>query len=237
MNDIYTNGAYWDENPTLHEEDQDYKYRNIIKIVKEANMPTPKSILDVGCGSGKLAYLLSKNYNVDVLGIDLSKNNIDYARKTYAGNNLKFDVLNIDQILHFDIAVVADVFEHINDYYIFLEKLSTKANYIIFNIPLDISVFGLFFNSVLQTRKRVRHVHYFYGDMILNILNEYKMKPIKYRYINNRIYALNNNEIGIIKKVAYTVIIGLSFLIGKKYTALIFGGYSMTVLCHNTNQK
>jgi hypothetical protein len=127
------------------------------------------------------------------LGIDLSRKNVEYAKKTFKGDNLKFDVTSIDQVSNFDLAIVADVFEHINDYYAFLEKLSTKSNYFIFNIPLDISVLGLFFNSVLKSRKIVSHVHYFYGDMILNILTEYKMFPLEYKYVNNRVYALNKN--------------------------------------------
>ena len=49
-------------------------------------------------------------------------------------NNTKF----------YDLIICADVFEHVEDYYGFLEKISKKAKYILFNIPLDINLlFGM----------------------------------------------------------------------------------------------
>ena len=50
---------------------------------------------------------------------------------------------------YFDIALIIDVIEHVEDYFYFLRKVKKKANYKIFHIPLDLSVLNASLNVFL----------------------------------------------------------------------------------------
>jgi len=55
----------------------------ILKVKKELTKLKPKSVIDVGCGNGQWIPYLPKAY----VGIDISKNLIDIAKKKYPDNN------------------------------------------------------------------------------------------------------------------------------------------------------
>jgi len=64
-------------------------------LLKKTGLPAQARFLDLGCGTGKYSCLL-KQYNMDVLGLDLSQRGIRIARDRYPG--IKFivgDVLNL----------------------------------------------------------------------------------------------------------------------------------------------
>lgn len=83
---------------------------------------TTDSVLDIGCGNGQRAILLSQKAK-SVTGFDISKKNIDLANKEAKNNNIK----NINFIVgdaekefkfnnrSFDIAFFCDVIEHLNN--------------------------------------------------------------------------------------------------------------------------
>lgn len=53
------------------------------KLVNELRPFKPKMIADIATGTGKLAFLLSKELNAEVYGIDISENMLEIARKKY----------------------------------------------------------------------------------------------------------------------------------------------------------
>ena len=94
------------------------------KLFKQIkNLIQPQStIIDVGCGTGRLAFKLSSK-SKSVLGIDLSKRNIDRARLslfrkpdskiTFQHRNLS-DVINKDHA-HFDYVVLTFVLHEVEE--------------------------------------------------------------------------------------------------------------------------
>lgn len=88
-----------------------------------------KKVLDLGCGSGYGSYALSK-YARDILGVDYSVTAIEYAKRQFKMQNLKFsrfDATSADFIdklgdQNFDLIVSFDVIEHVEKYFIFLEN-------------------------------------------------------------------------------------------------------------------
>jgi SAM-dependent methyltransferase len=79
-------------------------------------------IIDVGCGTGRLAFSLA-NKCKSVLGIDLSKRNIDRANLTLHQNpdsKISFENSDIKEIInkgqmHFDYAVLTYVIHEVNE--------------------------------------------------------------------------------------------------------------------------
>jgi len=96
------------------------------------------TVLDVGSGSGKVAYELAGKA-AHVYGIDIRPVNVERARKAYQANNLSF--IEGDATVHdFDrpvtVIVLSNVLEHIEDRVGLLQKLSQLAPKILIRVPM-----------------------------------------------------------------------------------------------------
>lgn len=102
------------------------------------NIKKGDRILDVGCGNGAVAYDLSRKAE-SVLGIDINKENINYAKKHYQSDNLNFiigDATKYQFKRSFDIIVLSNVLEHIKNRTIFLQKIKKLAPTILIRVPM-----------------------------------------------------------------------------------------------------
>lgn len=86
-----------------------------------------KTVLDAGCGTGELLYLISKKGAKQVLGIDYSKEAIDVAQETYHEKNLSFECTDISEIKgkKFDVITTLGTLEHVDDPLAVLRKLKS----------------------------------------------------------------------------------------------------------------
>ena len=57
-----------------------------------------KRVLDAGCGSGYGTYFLASNGAAAVLGIDVSRDAIDEATRTYRRENLYFQIRDVESV-------------------------------------------------------------------------------------------------------------------------------------------
>lgn len=75
------------------------------------------SVLDAGCGSGDVTFdlilpILPQNFE-RIVGIDISKEMIEYARKTYVHPKVSFELLNLDIGLEKQSLCGIEPFDHI----------------------------------------------------------------------------------------------------------------------------
>jgi len=89
----------------------------LIKNLIETN----SSVVDVGCGTGRFSFSVADKVS-QVVGIDLSKKNIDKAKKTLSKNpnqKISFHHTNLSDLLsqkfHFDYAVMTYVIHEVNE--------------------------------------------------------------------------------------------------------------------------
>lgn len=76
----------------------------IDKIVSQFNIKENSRVLDLACGKGRHAYYLAQK-GLDVVGLDLSENSIEYALENYKQENLDFavhDMRNPSRINYYD---------------------------------------------------------------------------------------------------------------------------------------
>lgn len=65
-------------------------------IISEINTSIEKQILEIGCGTGRIAYYVAQKTGMQVLGTDLCKPFIEEAKTKYQLPNLSFEVLDFN---------------------------------------------------------------------------------------------------------------------------------------------
>lgn len=232
MADIYNNSEYLKNNPDWHAEDAAFKVKNIVKSI-EANQIVCKSIVEIGCGTGEILRLLQaalNNNKIKFTGYDVSKQAIDIA-KSKENESLLFDIKDItkEEIeREFDLCLVMDVLEHVPDYFSLLESIRAISEYTIFHIPLDMFVWSLFREDMLiESKKRVGHIHNFTEKFILSILEDHQFKVIHHFYTEPD-YRSDSFKGGVINSFKKFL-----FSISPRFCSKTLGGYSIMVVCRN----
>ena len=107
--------AYWKENTKTLEDAQQNK---IDHITKKLNIKKGDKILEVGCGWGGMAFEIAKKNNCEIMGISLSKNQINYcrnkAKELGLDNQVKFELVDYREISgQFNKIYSVGMFEHV----------------------------------------------------------------------------------------------------------------------------
>jgi len=98
--------------------------------IKECGDLTDKKVLDVGCGSGRVSFLLAKN-GAKVTGVDYSQNMINLAKKCQATQglpNIEFTHGDLEQFSpdeKYDISIALGVIDYVDNAKEFLSKMNT----------------------------------------------------------------------------------------------------------------
>lgn len=231
MKDIYNDSTYLEKNPTWHEEDAPFKTDKILKLLGKSPVSF-KTVAEIGCGSGEILVQLNKKLQGEYsfYGFDISKDAIGIAKKKET-DKIKFELRDItvkEDTSYFDMLLVIDVIEHIENYFDFLRGIVTKSKYTIFHIPLDMYVWSLFREGMLiESKDRVGHIHNFTEDFIISILNDIGFKTI------DKIYTEPYFELITFKQKLVGNMRKALFSINKRFCTKTLGGYSVLVLTEN----
>ncbi len=102
------------------------------------NIQEKDTVLDIGCGSGSLAYDLAGKAQ-RVLGIDIEEKNIEGAKKKYSRDNITYVVGDATKDLtdeKFDVIVLSNVLEHIEHREDFLKGIKGIAQTYLIRVPM-----------------------------------------------------------------------------------------------------
>ncbi len=234
MKDIYNDNTYLDKNPTWHQEESPFKADKIASLLKK-NLIAFKTVSEIGCGSGEILVQLESRLNgaTNFFGFDISKDAINIAKQKET-NKIKFEIKDISdesENCFYDLLLVIDVIEHIDNYFKFLAGIVYKSEYTIFHIPLDMCIWTLFREKMLiESKERVGHIHNFTEDFIKNILSDYGFEIIDQIYTEPIFEAMTN------KQKAVKVFRKFLFRINKRFCTKTLGGYSIMLLTKNKTQ-
>ena len=93
-------------------------------------------VLDIGCGNGALSYDIAKKAK-KVVGIDLNEKNISFAKERYSKENIEWgDALKDLPDERFDVIIMSNVLEHIENRVEFLGRLREKAATFLIRVPM-----------------------------------------------------------------------------------------------------
>jgi len=226
---MYTQGDYLKKNPTWHIEDSTWKAKNVIRIMKR-NSISPKTICEVGCGAGEILVQLQDEMRKDCMfwGYEISPQAFEFCTRR-ANERLTFLLrdITLEEGCFFDLILLIDLIEHLEDYFDFLRQLKPKGRYKILAIPLDLSVQSVLRRSkLLQNRELVGHIHYFTKETALSMLKDVGYEVLDYFYTTGSIELPSKSVKSYIAKVPRRIF----FRIHEDFAVRILGGCGLMVL-------
>jgi hypothetical protein len=128
---------------------------------------------------------------------------------------------------YFDVLLVIDVIEHVQNYIDFIRGVKQFGGLKIFHIPLDLSVQSLIrIWPILNQRRGVGHIHYFFKDTAIATLEDCGYKIIDWRYTASRLelpnQALSSRIMASPRRLLHRV--------NPDLAVRVLGGYSLLVL-------
>ena len=226
---IYRDGSYLKHNPSWHSEESPFKVRQIQGMMKRQRL-APKTVCDVGCGAGLVLSELQPHLPSDCVcwGYDVSPDALAMSAGR-ANDNLRFrmrDIRKDECDTYFDLLLMLDVFEHVEDYMGLVRSVRSKAKQKLFHIPLDLSVQAVLRkNGLLLRRDHHAHLHYFTKETALRTLTD-----VGYTIVDC-FYTPRCIELGdlLIQKMA-RIPRQISFALAPDLAVRVLGGYSLLVL-------
>jgi 2-polyprenyl-3-methyl-5-hydroxy-6-metoxy-1,4-benzoquinol methylase len=210
--DRYNDGEYFKYNPTWSVETSAWKAEKISKMLKEENI-SPGSICEIGCGAGEILNCLHPKFpQAEFYGYEISEQAFELckARQKERLNYKLEDLLADSNTDYYDLLLIIDVVEHVEDYFTFLRKCKGKARIKLFHIPLDMNIQGILRTTpIITSRKMVGHLHYFSKETALSALSECGYDIIHYSFTHGSIELKNrtfkNKILDIPRKIFYHI--------------------------------
>jgi len=237
MDNIYLSGEYTKNNTSYHVEDSKFKWNNFEKIItkNKVNFKSFKNIVEVGCGAGQIISNAKKSdlfINCNFVGYDINPDAINIAKKLNGSIDfINKDFFESDLFGKTDLLICADVFEHIENSHEFLRKLSNASEYLLFNIPIDISLLSLLRQENIFSNfyKTLGHLHFYSKKTALLKLEHSGIQVIDHSYAKFRLSHFPKGSITI-KRILSILPQKIIDLISEDLACVLMGGYSLVVL-------
>ncbi len=227
---IYNDGQYAALNENWHIEDSEWKARQALKMLRRNNI-SARTYCEVGCGAGEILVQLAAALPAEAQfsGYDIAP--LEYFWDQRSRENIKFvrsDFTKVDAF--FDVLMVLDVVEHLENYFEFLRSIRSRAKYKLFNIPLEIfALKALFGHKFLDSRKQYGHIHYFNKDIAISLLQELGYDILDYFYAPRAVVNRHSSHISAESRYLKPFR-RLGSKISVDLTAKLLGGYSLYLL-------
>jgi SAM-dependent methyltransferase len=225
---LYTAGGYRELNPEWHSADSGWKAARIAACLT-ANAVEFSSCVEVGCGAGQvLAQLAERMPGKRYTGYDISP---DAAALWGSPSGVTYrvgDFLATDEL--YDLLLLIDVFEHVEDYMSFLRRLALRSRWFVFHIPLEMHLSALLRDRQLHTRQQVGHLHYFSRATALATLEDTGYRIVQAQYTNLSQETQEGRRA--LTRLANLVRAGAQ-AVSVDLAAKLLGGYSLLVLCQS----
>jgi cyclopropane fatty-acyl-phospholipid synthase-like methyltransferase len=224
----YVDGTYLREHTDWHEGDASWKAEQVRSMITRHHL-SPSTVCDVGCGTGGVLASLAQHLpaSTRLVGYEPSAAALSLASPV---RSRRIEFRNADARScsdNFDLVLMLDVFEHIEDYLGFLRILRSSGSQFIFHIPLDLSVQTVLrMSPILRARSATGHLHYFSAETALATLQDCGYRVLDLRFTRGSI-ELSRSEM---RTRLASLPRKLAFAVHPPFAARILGGFSLLVL-------
>lgn len=226
---MYTSGEYLRKNRSWGSEDSAWKATQILRTL-ERNMYEPGSVCEIGCGAGEILNQLYKKMpeTVTFAGYEISPQAFEICRAKEK-DRLRFFLAGFPEGggRPFDLVLLIDVFEHVEDYFGFLRRVRPLGKRALFHIPLDLSAQAVMREKpILHTREQVGHLHYFTKSTALATLKEAGYEILDFSYTERSTDLPAKTFRSFLAKLPRK----LGYSLARDLSVRLLGGYSLMVL-------
>jgi SAM-dependent methyltransferase len=230
--DIYTSGLYLKHCPDWHTGVSHKKVAHILRMLDRTGI-APQKIGDIGCGAGEILALLQEHMDSSCTfwGYDIAPKAIELA-KVKENNRLHFALADFIQVNEsFDLVLLIDMIEHVENCFQLLRDVRGKSKYIIIQFSLDLTVGALLRANTLlgfrSTHGHVGHLHYFTKNIALALLEDlgYEIVDAVYTPEPDPAASLFGKMLGLIRKGVYAC--------HKDLAVRLLGGHKLLVLARS----
>ncbi len=155
-----------------------FRVAEILTLVEDH---APESLVDLGCGNGRLLEEISARLPIDDLaGIDLSSTQIEANRRTYP--DIEWHRLDLEEPLptsskltgHFDIVVASEIIEHLQ----WPDRFLVRARELV-KPERGKLILSTQSGKIRETERRVGHVRHFTREDLETLLDDAGWSPIR----------------------------------------------------------
>jgi SAM-dependent methyltransferase len=244
MEQLYTTGEYLKKNPTWHVGESPWKAEQITRILAR-NSIEPKTICEIGCGAGEILRLLQERLDSECTfwGYEISPQAFELC-KSRENEKLHFRLLDIkeEKKVYYDLILVMDVLEHMENYFDLLRDIKTKSEYKIFHVPMDISVRSVLWGHFIDFRDSYGHIHYFTKEIALRTLEDAGYEVLDFFYTIDPMplpwHEINRNPRLLLRKILGQIKRGilrrgpekLLSILNKDFAVRVFGERRLLIL-------
>lgn len=118
---------------------QDHPVRNLSATFLITHLNFSQDVLDLGCNSGDLTFLLSRKVK-SITGIDYDESLIEEATRKYSQSGINF--IKDDAITYiktnnriFDVLILSHILEHLEDPGVFINLCRNSSRYVYIEVP------------------------------------------------------------------------------------------------------
>jgi hypothetical protein len=154
-------------------------------------------------------------------GFDISETAIEIARGLHP--RISFSVGAVHG--EFDVALVMDVVEHVEDCFGFVRSLRPHAALALFHFPLELACLYLLRPVLMNHRRVLGHIHYFTRATALALLEDTGFEIVAHRYTP----AVVDFAAGTRRRRLVTHLQRAGFRIAPDLAVLVLGGYGLMV--------
>jgi SAM-dependent methyltransferase len=225
---IYVDGTYHIRYPSWHGEHAAWKASQIARVLAR-HAVSPRTIGDVGCGTGDVLHELQSVHvpGAECWGFDLSPQARDLARRK--ATPLLHFTLGPPRLAGgepFDLLLAIDVIEHVDDVFGFLRALRPLGRRLILHVPLDLSALAIVTKLPERVRRSAGHLHYFTKDTCLATVAECGYKVVDHVYTEGAVDAPTTSWRTRLARLPRRLVVAVR----PDWAARLLGGYSLLVL-------
>lgn len=223
---MYADGSYLKAHSDWHSFRAAWKASQVVQGVRQVGI-RPASLCDIGCGTGlALAETVRQLGGIErAVGFEPSPDAPFHDNARDLVERRSEDATRCQE--HFDLALMLDVFEHIEDCYGFVRACGPLASHHIFHIPLDAHCFNILHNGFASPRKEHGHLHYFTRISALALLEAAGYRVLHWHYTEPlwekpRSQALSRRPVNLARRVLK--------VFSKEWTSRLLGGLALLVV-------
>jgi ubiquinone/menaquinone biosynthesis C-methylase UbiE len=227
---LYSGDAYFEKHPEWHVGEARWKADHVYAMLQQHQL-NPLTICEIGCGAGEILNQLYQRFpeSVTFTGIEIAPRALELAKKREK-DRLRFYLQSVEDLpadQNFELCLIMDVFEHVEDYYGFLKEVKKHGKNFVFHIPLDLSAQTVIRDKPLsRKRKNVGHIHYFTRTTALESLIHCGFEITDWKYTASYVELPAKSTLARIARLPRKIL----YSVNPEFAVKLLGGYSLLVL-------